>query len=130
MKENENSIVWEMAIIILGLGLLIQIVLFFFARECFYVSCGLWLGIAIAIYMLVYMYYILKKGLGSDAKQAKKYVLVHFVVRYLSVGIMFWVVLYARLGSPFSCFAGVLCLKAAAYIQPFLEKRRIKKVKE
>lgn len=129
MRENENSIVWEMSVIILVCGLLLQTVLLFFVKERFYVSCGLWLGIAIAIYMLVYMYYILKKGMGSGAEHAKKYVLFHFVVRYISVGIMFWIVLYARLGNPFSCFAGILCLKVAAYMQPFLEKRRINKVK-
>ena len=118
-----------MSAIILACGLLLQTVLLFFVRERFYVSCGLWLGIAIAIYMLVYMYYILKKRIGSGADQAKKSVLFHFVVRYFSVGIMFWIVLYAHLGSPFSCFAGILCLKVAAYMQPFLEKRRIRKVK-
>lgn len=129
MNKGENSIVKDMTFLILGYGMLLQIVLLIFAKNRFYASTGLWLGIMLAEFMLVYMYRILHNSLGWGSRDAKKYVQLHSIIRYLVVAVVYGIVIYAGLGSPLVCFAGILSLKAAAYLQPVLEKIRNKKEK-
>ena len=129
MNKGENSIIKDMTLIILCYGVLLQIVLLFFAKNKFYVSTGLWLGIMLAEFMLVYMYRILQNGLGWGAYEAEKYVRMHSIIRYVVVVAVFGIVIFAKLGSPLVCFAGILSLKAAAYLQPIVEKCRNNKKK-
>ena len=128
MNKNDNGIVKEMAGIIICYGLLLQVAFLFLARRCLYVSSGLWIGIMLAVFMLVYMYRILMAGMGGEVEAVKKYVLRHSVIRYFTVVIVFGIVIFAHLGNPLSCFAGIIGLKVAAYLQPaahrFLENRR------
>lgn len=129
MNKGENSIVKDMTRIILCYGVLLQIVLLIFADNRFYVSTGLWLGIMLAVFMLVYMYRILQNGLGWGAHEAEKYVRMHSIIRYVVVVAVFGIVIFAKLGSPLVCFVGILSLKAAAYLQPVCENLRNKKKK-
>lgn len=130
-KEGE-CIVWDMIQIILAAALLIQIVLLIFAERRLYVSTGLWIGVMVAVYMLVYMYRVLRAGLGGESRAAQKYVRFHSIVRYISVLVVFGIVIFTHLGSPLACFGGILTLKVAAYLQPLyrsLKERRNKEVK-
>lgn len=129
MNKGENSIVKDMTFLILCYGVLLQIVLLVFAENRFYVATGLWLGIMLAEFMLVYMYRILQNGLGWGAREAEKYVRLHSILRYVVVVVVFGIVIFTRIGSPLICFAGILSLKAAAYLQPQVEKFRNKKEK-
>ena len=130
-RDNKtDSMVREMTIIILVLGLLLQIALLFFAKERILASTGLWIGVMLAIFMLVYMYRILRAALGWGAEAAEKYVRRHSIVRYITVVVVYGVVIFARLGNPLACFAGILTLKAAAYIQPLCSKLKDKRKKE
>ncbi|MCI8372468.1 MAG: hypothetical protein HFI75_08740 [Lachnospiraceae bacterium] len=126
MNNCENRLVKEMIGIILCYGLLLQIVLFFVTPKRLYASFGLWLGIMLAVYMLVYMYRVLQTSLGMEAKTAEKQVRIHSIIRYITVVVVYGIVIFAHLGSPLACFAGILSLKAAAYLQPLYRKLREK----
>lgn len=130
MHKNDNGIVKEMTAIILCYGLLWQVALIFLAKRRFYASSGLWLGIMLAVFMLVYMYRVLAASMGGESAAVEKYVLRHSIIRYITVVVVYGIVIFAHLGNPLSCFAGILGLKAAAYLQPvlhrFLENRRRK----
>ena len=100
MNNSENRLVKEMIGIILCYGLLLQIVLFFVTSKRLYVSFGLWLGIMLAVYMLVYMYRVLQTSLGMEAKTAEKQVRIHSIIRYITVVVVYGIVIFAHLGSP------------------------------
>lgn len=131
MNNNENRIVREMIALILYYGLLLQVVLAFSVRRRLYVSLGLWVGIALAIFMLVYMYRILQNSFSLETKAAGNYVLRHSIIRYVAIVVLYGMLIFTHWGSPLACFAGLLSLKAAAYLQPWYRKlRENKKEKE
>lgn len=129
MNKGENSIVKDMTVLILCYGVLLQVVLLFFAQERLFLSTGLWIGIMLAVFMLVYMYRILRAGLGWGAHEAEKYVRLHSIIRYVVVLGVYGIVIFARLGSPLTCFAGIMGLKVAAYLQPPCKRLKDSKVK-
>lgn len=128
MKRKEDNILCELLILILIYGILFQIGGLFLAKEKLFFSTGLWIGILIAIFMLIYMYRILKRELGGPSKEAVKYVRLHSIIRYCIVVLVYGLVLVIPLGNPLSCFAGIMGLKLAAYFQPilhhFLQKKK------
>ena len=127
--KSDNGIVKEMIAIILCYGLLLQVALIFLMNRKLYGSVGFWIGIMLAVFMLVYMYRILSISIGGEPKAVEKYVLRHSIIRYVTVVAVYGIVIFAHLGNPLTCFIGVLGLKVAAYLQPhlhrFLESRRI-----
>lgn len=118
MNKRENSTVREIIELILVYALLLQMVLLFFVRRRIYVSIGIWIGVVLAIYMAVSIQKALTASMGVNADSAQKHILKHSVFRYLIVAVIFGVVVAARLGDPFACFAGLMGLKAAAFLQP------------
>ena len=48
------------------------------------------------------------------------------LLRYVVVILVFVCIIYFRLGNPIAAFAGVMGLKIAAYLQPFLHKTILK----
>lgn len=109
-----------MLLLILIYGILFQIGGLLLAKEKLFYSAGLWIGILIAIFMLIYMHRILKQELGGPSREAVKYVRLHSIIRYFAVVLVYGLVLIIPLGNPLSCFAGIMGLKLAAYFQPIL----------
>ncbi len=135
--REEDRTVLEMMLIILLYGILVWLAGMFFAKRKMFHTSGLWIGIMIAIFMLVYMYRILRAGLYANSKEAVSYVRKHSIIRYLSVVVAYALVIFIPLGNPISCFAGIMSLKLAAYMQPLMHKlltkintRREKEVEE
>lgn len=131
-QRDGERVLWEMIHIILACAVLIQVILLVFAGRKLYVSVGLWIGVMVAIYMPVYMYRVLWASLGGESRAAQKYVRMHSIIRYISVLVVFGIVIFTHIGSPLACFGGILTLKVAAYLQPVyrsLKERRNKEVK-
>lgn len=128
MNKSGDNILCEMILLILIYGMLFQIGGLLFTRDKLFYSTGLWIGILIAIFMLIYMYRILKRELGGPSKEVVKYVRLHFFIRYFAVVLVYGLVIVIPLGNPLSCFAGIMGLKLAAYFQPllhhFLKKKK------
>lgn len=134
MHKSDDKMVKEMLVVILCYGLLLEVVFALFMNRKLYASLGLWIGIALAVFMLVSMFRALDTGLDFDAKTAKKYVMRHSVLRYVVVVAVYGFLIFIRLGDPITCFAGIFGLKVAAYVQPayrrFREKGNKKEVEE
>lgn len=131
MRKSDNTIVKELLVVILCYGLLLEAVFVFLTERRLYMTSGLWIGIALAVFMLINMYRALDTGLDLDAKTAKKYVMRHSILRYVVVLAAYGILIFARLGSPLTCFAGIFGLKVAAYVLPayrrFQDRRKEKK---
>ena len=111
----------------LWLGILIwtlawQIVPVWFMKEAVSYSLGLWLGALLALGASYHMWWALERGL-EDAGSAQKYIGKQAVIRYLVIVAAFAVIMITQIANPLSAFAGIMGLKAAAYMQPFLHRR-------
>lgn len=120
MNRIKNNLLLEMSMIIVSYGILLQLAGIAFVKRKLYYSSGLWIGIMLAVFMLVYMYRTLDAGLGIGEQGAQRYVLTHSIIRYVAVVAVYGIVILYELGNPLSCFAGIMGLKAAAYLQPFV----------
>lgn len=112
----------EVVATIAAYGILWQIGLLLLARRKVYASAGLWIGIALAIFLIVYMYLVLAKGLQRTGREAAGMICFHGFIRYGVVLFVYGAVLVTGKVSPLSCFAGIMGLKVAAYMQPVWEK--------
>jgi hypothetical protein len=85
-------------------------------------SVGLLAGIACALFMATHMAWSLGQALDLAEGDAVKKMQVHNILRYMIVVVVFFALLYSKLGNPLSAFLGVMGLKVAAYLQPFTHK--------
>ena len=86
-------------------GLLVQFIGVWFVKDKLLYSTGLWIGIAMAMGMAIHIA-----------------VVAWSLLRYMIVVIIFFVTLRFRLGNVLMEFVGVMGLKAAAYLQPFIHR--------
>lgn len=103
-------------------GGLAAVLLIVFANRVIYSLIGLFIGCAVASYMLLYMNMVLQKCMGFEAKAVEKYVIKHSVIRYFSVVIIFGTVCITQIADPIACFIGILGLKVSAYLQPVVHR--------
>lgn len=107
---------------ILLYGVLCEIVGLIFVSDRLSYSIGLLAGIACALFMATHMAWSLNQALDLGEGDAVKKMQVHNILRYIIVVIVFFALLYSKLGNPLSAFLGVMGLKVAAYLQPFTHK--------
>jgi hypothetical protein len=107
---------------ILLYGVLCEIVGLIFVNDRLFYSIGLAVGIACALFMATHMAWSLNQALDLGEGDAVKKMQVHNILRYVVVVIVFFLLLYTKLGNPLSAFLGVMGLKVAAYLQPFTHK--------
>lgn len=102
-------------------GVLVQFIGVWFVSDKIRYTSGLWIGIACAIGMAIHLAVIIEEAVrfgGGDTKRLS----VKSVFRYLVVVLVFFVMMYFKLGNLISAFLGVLGLKVSAYAQPFMHK--------
>ena len=95
-------------------------------------SVGILCGIFIAAGLAIHMAYNLNKALDWDAQFAQKSIRGGAVLRYTMVAVITILLAYFKIGNIYSCFLGIMSLKAAAYMQPFIHKtiNKIYKIEE
>ncbi len=128
MKKGKNSInetLKELLIGIIVYGILIEAVFIWFVKEKLYFTCGLWVGVLLAVLAALHMWKSLDTGMDLGEK-ASKYVVTQNLVRYGVIVIAFGVLCIWDFGNPIAAFAGIMGLKAGAYLQPFTHKLRLK----
>lgn len=113
---------------ILSYGLLIQITGVWFVEDKLRYSTGLWIGIALAAGMAVHMAMVIEEIVNQGKGRA--IVTAKSILRYVVVVIVFFVMMKFQLGNLITAFLGIMGLKAAAYMQPFIHKRILKEDKE
>lgn len=127
MKGKYNYVVLETIGIIIVYGIILQTLgIVIFSQFIWFYSSGLWIGIMLAVFMLISMYRSLQRGFEEIAS-ASKHVMIQSVLRYIIVVVVFALVMVIPLGNPYSCFVGVMGLKLAAYLQPVIHRFIIKK---
>lgn len=128
MKENIKKIsetLKELLIGILFYGILVEVIGICFIKDKIYFTIGLWLGIILACVSAVHMWWGLDRGveLGDGAT---KYMLSQNMIRYGVIVAAFGSLCLFDIGNPLAAFAGIMGLKAGAYLQPFTHKIIIK----
>ena len=85
-------------------------------------SIGMLIGVIIALAMVTHMAFSLNNALDWDEDQAKRVMWKSYMLRYVSVAISLGLIAYFRIGNVISCFFGIMTLKPAAYLQPYLHE--------
>lgn len=125
MIRNMSSLLKELLLEILVLGLVIQGLGAIFVSDQAGFALGLWLGIICSWGMAINMNWALETGMDMG-EGARNHVIKYSVIRYAVVLIIFGVLafLYKYTVVPF--FVGLMTLKVAAYLQPFTHKLILK----
>ena len=103
-------------------GVLCELVGLIFVKGRLFFSVGLAVGIVCALFMVTHMAWSLGQALDLAEGEAVKKMQVHNILRYVVVCIVFFLLLYTKLGNPLAAFLGVMGMKVAAYLQPFTHK--------
>ena len=129
MMKKENTLL-ELLIGIVLMGILIQIICILVSKDYLYNAIGLWSGVAIACFMAIHMKRSIEDVLDLGEEGGVKRMRSTYLVRMTVVTIAMGVVIGFNLGNPITMLFGVLTLKIAAYLQPYMHKilkRRLSK---
>ena len=129
MMKKENTLL-ELLIGIVLMGILIQIICIVVSKDYLYNAIGLWSGVAIACFMAIHMKRSIEDVLDLGEEGGVKRMRSTYLVRMTVVTIAMGVVIGFNLGNPITMLFGVLTLKIAAYLQPYMHKilkRRLSK---
>ena len=119
--KNLNETLKELFIGIFFYGIIIEITGLCLVRQKGYFSIGLWFGILLALAAAFHMWRSLDIGMDLG-ESAGKYVISRNLIRYGVIVIAFGALCITDLGNPLAAFAGIMGLKAGAYLQPFTHK--------
>ena len=124
MKDSIKNISETLKELLMGIsfyGIIVEVLILCFSKKIIYLSIGLWIGIFLAFAAAIHMWWGLEKGmeLGDGAT---KYLMSQNMIRYGVIVIAFGVLCLLDIGNPLAAFAGIMGLKAGAYLQPFTHK--------
>ncbi|MBO5372177.1 MAG: hypothetical protein J6A75_05590 [Lachnospiraceae bacterium] len=125
MLKRLNKVLPELILGILLCGILLQLTGIWLVKDKILYTSGLWIGILTAMGMAVHMAIVIEDAVSMASSSAK--LIAMSLLRYIVVVVIFVVMMYFQLGNPIAAFAGVMSLKVAAYLQPFLHKFICKK---
>ncbi|MCI8490238.1 MAG: hypothetical protein HFJ04_08360 [Lachnospiraceae bacterium] len=125
MLRRLNKALPELVLAILIYGVFAQCIGIWMAEDKLLYSTGLWIGVILAIGMAIHMAVVIEDAVSIGSSQGK--LIAMSLIRYIVVVLVFLCIIYFHLGSPIAAFVGVMGLKIAAYMQPFLHKVIIKR---
>ncbi len=120
IKNNETLHTLLLSIFIVGI--IIEIIGFFFTNNIINFTISLWIGVAAALLSAVHMCSTIEMALTIGEHGATKYLITHNLVRYGILVVIFAVVLLTQTLNPIITFIGLMTLKVGAYLQPFTYK--------
>ena len=120
--DSLKRTVLEIIIGILSWGTLFEIGGLILAKNRVTYSVGMLCGILIAVGLTVHMAYNVNNALDWEPEIAKKEVRKGATFRYLAVVVITVLLAYFKIGDILSCFLGIMTLKTAAYVQPYVHK--------
>jgi hypothetical protein len=85
-------------------------------------TVGLWGGVLVACFSAVHMWKSLQKAFLCDEKTAVRVMSGGYIIRYLVSAVYLALLLVTDAGYVLAGFAGIMALKAGAYLQPFVHK--------
>ena len=119
---KKNNILVELLAGIISLGILIQIGMLIAFENYLYNAIGLWAGIGVAIFMAIHLKRSIEDELDLGEEGAVKHARTAYATRMLITLVVLGVVIYFKLGNPFTVVLGIFPLKLSAYLQPLIHK--------
>lgn len=120
-EKSSYETLRELLIGIVAFGILEQLLLMWLVEKKVYFTLGLWVGVTLAGAAAIHMHRSLQRALDLG-QAASKYVISQNMVRYGVIIGVFAILCILDFGNPLAAFAGIMCLKAGAYLQPFTHK--------
>lgn len=118
---------WELTVNCVVLGILIEMICIFLPFSLLKLSVGLWIGVGVAVAMAASMEASILRGMEMGENGAVRHIRIQSILRYAFIVAGFGLILVYDIGNPLTCFAGIMTLKVAAYLQPFTHKILSKK---
>lgn len=113
----------ELEGLILIYGGLVQLVGMWFVQDKLRFTSGLWIGIAMACFMVWHMNRSIQNAVDFDEKGAIHHMRSGTSIRIIAFLAVVVLTYYFALGNVIMTFVGALGLKFAAYLQPFVHNR-------
>ena len=120
MKKNRTLL--ELLIGVVLVGVISQIVCLIFFKRHLYHAVGLWTGVCISVGMAIHMQRSIEDGLDILGDAGVKHMKKAYMARTAVAVVIMAVVMYFDWGNPLTILVGVMTLKVAVYLQPFVHK--------
>lgn len=120
MLRRLNKVLPELVLGIFVYGLVLQFASVWFASDKLKYSIGLWIGILLAAGMAVHIASVIEDAVSIGG--GSRLLAVKSLLRYVIVTVVFFVMMYFDFGNLIGAFLGIMGLKVAAYLQPFIHK--------
>ena len=121
---NRSDTLIELLCGILVYGVIGQLVILCFLHDKIWLSIGWWIGVLTAVLSAYHMWWGLDRALDLGEKDAVKSITSYNMLRYAAIVIIMGIVMVTEIGNPLAAVFGVFGLKAGAYMQPFIHKRK------
>lgn len=121
---NRSDTLIELMCGILVYGVVGQLVILCFLHDKIWLSIGWWIGVLCAVLGAYHMWWGLDRALDFGEKDAVKLITSYNLLRYAVIVIIMGIVMVTEIGNPLAAVFGVFGLKAGAYMQPFIHKRK------
>ena len=119
---KKNNILVELLAGIISLGVLIQIGMLIATENYLYNAIGLWTGIGIACFMAIHLKRSIEDELDLGEEGAVKHARTAYATRTAITLVVIGIVIYFKIGNPFTVVLGIFPLKLSAYLQPLIHK--------
>ncbi len=119
---KKNNILVELLAGIISLGVLIQIIMAIAFENYLYNAVGLWTGVGIACFIAIHLKRSIEDSLDLGVEGAVKHARTAYATRTVITLIVIGVVVYFKIGNPFTVVLGIFPLKLSAYLQPLIHK--------
>ena len=121
---NRSDTLIELMCGIIMYGVVGQLVILCFLHDKIWLSIGWWIGVLCAVLGAYHMWWGLDRALDFGEKDAVKLITSYNLLRYAVIVIVMGLVMVTEIGNPLAAVFGVFGLKAGAYMQPFIHKRK------
>ena len=119
---KKNNILLELLSGIISLGVLIQIIMAIAFEDYLYNAVGLWTGIGIACFVAIHLKRSIEDELELGEEGAVKHARSAYATRTAITLAVIGIVIYFKVGNPFTVVLGIFPLKLSAYLQPLIHK--------
>ena len=130
MIRRCNKVLLQLIIGILIYGILIQIIGLFVVADKVFFSYSLWVGIIMSIAMAIHMQFSIERAIQQEGRAAQTALSRSYLIRTVLVLLIMGTGAYYEFLSIIPCFVGLMGLKAAAILQPKMDKLWCKNMKE
>lgn len=118
MLRRLNEVLPDLVVLILGYGVLTELVGLIFVTDRFRYTAGIAIGTGLAICMAIHMAIVIEDSLSVQDKKGRFLVSLKGILRYAVVAAVVFVAVYFDIANILAIFIGIMGLKAAAYLQP------------